>query len=343
MISPRERRGGGAQTGKRLLRMGGLVLALLTWAGCAPTPGPAVGPAGRVYVANEGSGTVSIIDARAMKVVGTVQLGNPGHHDLALTRDGKTLFVTNLATGLLSVIDTTKGEAVASVYTGKRCHSVALTNDERHLWVVNIGDNNISVVDVKSLRILGQIPVGNTPGHVRFRKDGQYAYVTLQAEDSVAVVEVGSHRVITTIPAGKTPHFLVPSPDGRYMWGGGTGADDIYVINVATNQRVATLKVGRKPQYIAFGFRGMVGPLAYVATQAQNEVVVVNAYPERLNIIERIPVGNAPNGVAADRTGTRLYVSNQLDNSVSVIDTGTSRVIGTIPVGIKPVGVLVSY
>ena len=348
MISSREKSSGVAQTGNTLLRMGGLVLAALAWAAwaaCAPTPAPrpAVGPTGRVYVANEGSGTVSIIDARAMKVLRTVDLGNPGTHDLALTRDGKTLFATSLATGLISVIDTTTGEAVASVYTGKRCHSVALTNDERHLWVVNIGDNNISVLDVESLRILGQIPVGKEPGHVRFRKDGQYAYVTLQGEDSVGVVEVGSHRMIATIPAGKRPHFLIASPDGRYMWGGGTGADDIYVIDVVTNQRVDTMKVGRKPQHIAFGFKGMVGPLAYAVTEGRNEVVVVNAYPGSLNIVERIPVGNAPNGIGGDRYGTRLYVSNQLDNSISVIDTGTSRVIATISVGIKPVGVLASY
>ncbi len=220
---------------------------------------------------------------------------------------------------------------------------MALTNDERFAWVVNIGDNNISIVEVKSLRILGTIPVGKDPGHVRFSNDGQYAYVTLQGEDSVEVVEVASHRSLAKIPAGKTPHFLVASPDGRHMWGGGTGADDVYLIDVATNQRVGALKVGTKPQYVAFGFRGMTGPLAYVVTEAQNQVVVVNSVPGDLKILDRIPVGAAPNGAAADRTGTRLYVSNQLDNSVSVIDTGTGRVIGTIPVGIKPVGIVASF
>jgi YVTN family beta-propeller protein len=321
-----------------------LALTLLVVAGCALQPaGPAVGPANRVYVANESSGTVSMIDAGTMQVVGTVGLGSPGTHDLVLTRDGKTLFATNLATGRLSLIDTTQGAVVASLTTGNRCHSVALTNDERHLWVVNIGDNNISIVDVSSLRILGTIPVGKMPGHIRFSKDGQYAYVTLQGEDSVEVVEVGSHRTLTKIPAGKTPHYLLPSPDGRYMWGGGTGGDDVYVIDVATNQRVAALKVGLKPQHLAFGFRGMVGPLAYVVTETQNEVVVVNADPRELKVLDRIPVGAAPNGVGADRTGTRLFVANQLGNSVSVIDTGTGRAIATIPVGIKPVGVVVSF
>ena len=321
-------------------RMGALALTLAAWTGCAV---PTEGPANRLYVANESSGTVSIIDARAMRVVGTVEVGTPGTHDLALTRDGKTLFASGLATGILSVIDTVEAKVVASVYTGHRCHSLALTNDERQIWVVNIGDNNISIVDTQSLRVLGTIPVGRTPGHIRFSKDGQYAYVTLQAEDSVEVIEVGTHRSLAKVPAGKTPHFLLPSPDGRYLWGGGTGGDDIYVIEVATNRRVGTLRVGAKPQHLAFAFRGMLGPLAYVATETPNEVVVVNADPDNLKIVERIAVGAAPNGVAADRIGTRLYVANQLDNTVSVIDTGTSRVIGTIPVGIKPVGVVASF
>ena len=46
MISLQQGSSGVAQTGKKLLRMGGLALAVLSWAGCAPAPpsSPAVGP-----------------------------------------------------------------------------------------------------------------------------------------------------------------------------------------------------------------------------------------------------------------------------------------------------------
>jgi len=157
------------------------------------------------------------------------------------------------------------------------------------------------------------------------------------------VLEVATHRSLAKIPVGKTPHYLLPSPDGKYMWGGATGADHVYVIDAATNQKVGQVQVGTKPQHLAFGFKGMVGPLAYVVTEAQNAVVVLNANPQELRVMERIAVGSAPGGVGADRTGPRLFVSNQLDGTVPVIDTGTGRVIGTIPVGIKPVGVVVSF
>lgn len=328
-----------------IARWGTLVLAILLLAGCAEQTAPPaqVGPARRLYVANESSGTISMIDAAALRVVGTVELGTPGTHDLALTRDGKTLYATGLATGMLSVIDTAQGKILTTIFTGRRCHSVALTNDERHIWVVNIGENNVSIVDTKSHRILGTIPVGREPGHIRFNKDGQFAYVTLQEEGAVEVIEVATHRSVTKIPVGQRPHYLLPSPDGRYMWGGATGENFVYVIDTTGNRVVGRMQVGSTPQHLAFAFRGMIGPLAYAAAEKENAVVVVNANPQDLRIIERIAVGQAPSGVTADRTGTRLFVSNQLENTVSVIDTGTGRVIGSIPVGIKPIGMVASF
>jgi YVTN family beta-propeller protein len=101
--------------------------------------------------------------------------------------------------------------------------------------------------------------------------------------------------------------------------------------------------VAGKPQRLAFAFRGMLGPLASVATETPNEVALVNVDPADLRIHEHIAVGAAPNGVTADRMGTRHYVSNEMDDSISVNDTGTGRVVGTIPVGIKPVGVVASF
>ena len=57
----------------------------------------------RVYVANESSNSVSVIDALTFKVIATVDAKNFSTHDLALSRDGTRLYATNLASGRLSV------------------------------------------------------------------------------------------------------------------------------------------------------------------------------------------------------------------------------------------------
>lgn len=319
-----------------------LVLALVT--ACATMePPPPVKVNNRVYVANESGNSVSVIDAVSLAPLRTVALDLKGAHDLALTRDGRTLFVSSLLSGALAVIDTAIFEIIATIPTGNRCHSLALTNDERQLWVVNVGENNVSIIDVAGLRVLGTIPVGRLPGHIRFSKDGRYAYVTSQEDGQVVVVDTSNHQVVKSIPVGKLPHFIIASPDGRYLWGGNTGGREVYVIDTATNERVGWIEVGPKPQHIGFGMRGMFGPFVYVAVEDANEVVVIDTKPGEFRVVDRIKVGTKPSGIGASPEGGRIYVSVQGSDELHVLDTGTHRVIGRIPVGIKPVGVAASF
>jgi YVTN family beta-propeller protein len=324
---------------------GFLALSLTVLAGCAELlemqKEKATTPTSRVYVANESSNSVTVIDAVTFKVIGTVDAKNHSTHDLSLSRDGKTLFATNLASGRLSVIDTDAMETIASIATGTRCHVVTLTNDNRHAWVANISENNISIVDTQSYRILGTIPVGKGPTGLAFSRDGRFAYVSNQGDKNVAVVEVASHRVIKTIPVGVNPHFLVLGPDGR-IWGTNTGGNDVYVIDPTTQEKVASIEVGPTPQQIAFGFKGVQGPNAYVTVGSLNKVVVISADPRNPERREQIDVGDRPNGIWANPEGTRLYVVHENSNDLRVIDTGTSQVIATVPVGRKPIRVVVS-
>ena len=324
---------------------GYLVLVLAGLTGCAQLQElqkeKAAPSTSRIYVANESSNSVTVIDALTFKVIGTVDAKNSSTHDMSLSRDGKWLFATNLASGRLSVIDTEALETIASIPTGSRCHVVTLTNDNRHAWVANIAENNISIVDTASYRILGTIPVGKGPTGLTFSRDGRFAYVSNQGDKSISVIETASHRVIKTIAVGTNPHFLILGPDGR-IWGTNTGGNDIFVIDPATQETIASFEVGATPQQIAFAFKGMAGPNAYVTLGGSNKVVVVKADPKDLRIVEEIDVGQRPNGIWANPDGTRVFVVHEVSNDLRVIDTGTSQVIATVPVSHKPIRVVVS-
>ena len=145
----RDQRGGQVVRGQALGRrgvgrigvtLGVLIASIRGVAGCTVDGPPGQGPQGarppaaasppasveiprertRVYVANESSSTVTVIDGLTFEVVGTIDAKNHATHDLALSRDGLRLFATNLASGRLSVIDTAAMEVVGSVYTGSR-------------------------------------------------------------------------------------------------------------------------------------------------------------------------------------------------------------------------------
>jgi YVTN family beta-propeller protein len=293
----------------------------------------------RVFVANESSNSVTVVDGDSFQVVATVDARNHATHDLALSRDGRWLFATNLGAGRLSAINTRALETVASIATGDRAHVVTLTNDNRQAWVANIGENTISIVDTGTFRILGTIAVGKGPTGLTFSRDGRFAYVSNQGDKTVEVIDTASHRVLKAIPVGTNPHFLVLGPDGR-IWGTNTGGTDIYVIDPATQDKVGSINVGPGPQQIAFGFKGLQGPNAYVTVAGLNRVVVVSADPSNLRILEQIDVGQRPNGISNNREGTRLFVVHETSNDLKVIDTGSSSVLATVPVGRKPIRVV---
>lgn len=295
----------------------------------------------RIYVANESSNDVSVIDATTFQPIGTIAAKNHSTHDLAVTRDGRRLFATNLASGRVSVIDTQKQETIASIYTGERSHVVALTNDNTQVWVANIGENTISIIDTVTFRILGTIPVGKGPTGLTFSHDGRFAYVSSQGEKVVGVIDTATHQVIKTIPVGANPHFLVVSRNG-YVWGVNTGENDIYVLDPENHEKVGTFVVGDKPQQIAFGYKGTTGPLAYVTVGSQNKVIALGGDPKNLKVMDEIPVGEGPNGIWSNPEGTRLFVAHDKGNELRVIDTGTGQTLATVPVGRKPIRIVVS-
>lgn len=320
----------------------------LTLSGCLvrdewrpPTSNEPPSVPSRIFVANESSNDVSVIDATTYQPVSTIPAKNHSTHDLAVTRDGRRLFATNLASGRVSVIDTVKNDVIASIYTGERSHVVALTNDNTQVWVANIGENSISIVDTTNYRILGTIPVPKGPTGLTFSHDGRFAYVSSQGEKVVSVVDTATHQVIKTIPVGANPHFLVVSRSG-HIWGVNTGENDIYVLDPESHEKIGTFVVGDKPQQIAFGYKGTTGPLAYVTVGSQNKVVGLGGDPKNLKVVDEIPVGEGPNGIWSNPEGTRLFVAHDKGNELRVIDTGTGQTLATVPVGRKPIRVVVS-
>ena len=181
------------------------------------------------------------------------------------------------------------------------------------------------------------------PSGPRMRKWGlaPTTIVLTTARVAVAVVDTATLAVVKTIVVGANPHFLILGPDGR-IWGSNTGDSDIYVIDPATQEKIATIEVGPAPQQIAFGYKGLQGPNAYVTVAGLNKVLVLTGDPRNPRFLERIDVGERPNGIWANPEGTRVYVVHETSNDLRVVDTGSSQVVATVPVGRKPIRVVVS-
>ncbi|MCH5598094.1 YncE family protein [Niabella ginsengisoli] len=110
------------------------------------------------------------------------------------------------------------------------------------------------------------------------------------------------------------------------------GGGSISFIDATSNQVTNTLPIaGSEPMYVVYV---PTKDKIYVGDRASNKVHIVN--PETQVVESAITVGNGVFHMWADGQGKQLWVNNDVDNTISVIDLNTNTVVKTINVGMKP-------
>lgn len=133
-----------------------------------------------VYVADQGyyfdqpnSDLVYKIDLEEMKVVETIKGGN-APHGVAVSKDGKFVYVTNLLSDDLSVIDSVLGKEVAKIKIGKMPNGVSLFYGEG-LSLTSSGDEKGNLTVENNAFDFGNIPMygGKVKHSFSLKNDGQ--------------------------------------------------------------------------------------------------------------------------------------------------------------------------
>jgi YVTN family beta-propeller protein len=153
---------------------------------------------------------------------------------------------------------------------------------------------------------------------------------------SLVVFLVGT-LILAGVAAAQTDVVYVPNRD----------SDTISVVNAHTYAVIDTIALEYQSRPLAL-VSSPDGRRVYVALSDKDAVGVVDTWT--LEVVENIPVGDQPIALAITPDGSRLFVSNftppppnalPISGTVSVIDTASSSVIATLPVGVFPVGVAV--
>jgi YVTN family beta-propeller protein len=138
--------------------------------------------------------------------------------NLALTNDGKRLFVACEASNSLIVVDPVKDEVLAEIPIGMQPHHVCLSPDESRVYVSNRASDNVSVVDINSYDVLSEIAVGDEPHEMAITPDGRMLYVANAGTYDVSVVDLQKEKEIKRLAASRGPWGTVISEDGRYVY-----------------------------------------------------------------------------------------------------------------------------
>lgn len=314
----------------------------------------------KVFVANEGAGTVSVIDAETFKVTRHIAVGE-GAHNVQVSPDGKRAWVTNngapqpaatgkshsgAAHGAMShagevwAIDTETDEMVARVGVGRHPAHVVVSADSRWAYVTNGGDNTLSVVDTTSLKVVDTLPTGAFPHGIRLSPDGKQAYVANLKGGTVSVIDTETRKEVSQIEVGKGPAQVGFTSDSRLAFVSLSQEASVAVIDPASRKVIRKVRVGEVPIQL---YATPDNRFLFVANQGNrkspgNTVSVIDLSTFST---QRIRTGNGAHGVVVGSDGRLAYVTNLYANTVSVIDVQTRKSVATVAVGAGPNGISV--
>jgi len=160
-------------------------------------------------------------------------------------------------------------------------------------------------------------PSTSYPGGVALSQDGKSAYALLNQNDTLAQIDLSSKQEVQQIRVGNAPHSIVIAPNGSTAYvsneGGRAATESDFQIYSAGTEIVADPVVG-------------------AAVTGTVSVVDLNS----MTVTGTILTGLHPTGMAF--YGRDLLVANTYSDTISVIDTGTNKVVRTINLGL-PIGV----
>ena len=213
-------------------------------------------------------------------------------------------------------------------------NDIAITseNDERFIYAVLNGNNQLAKIRLRDKLVMWALPVGMAPYGMTI--SGTKAYITNWAgpypndpgretagipygkvyidhrtggtlPGTVSVIDLKEGHVIGEITVGLHPNAIIASPDGSAIYVANGNSDEVSVISTKTDSVIQTISIRLDQAF--------------------------NPY-----------VGDAPNALAIDPTGTTLYVACGMDNAIAVVSlTGKPTVKGFIPVEAYPGGLTI--
>jgi YVTN family beta-propeller protein len=289
----------------------------------------------KAYVGNFADNTVSVVDTATRSVVATIPVAQ-GPHGMAVSQDGRTVYVTGDGSSSLNIIDTATDRVVKTVEVGKTPNGVALTRDGKLLLVAVYGADRVAFLDTATQRVTGSVPVPK-PHTISIAPDGKSAYVTTQdpGHFALTIVDLATRAVARTIPLEKTPRDAEFSNDGKAFYFTEAGVSAVQVLDPVSDKIVAQIPTGISPHFVDV-FANQ--PLGMVVVQGPGEVLLFD--PATKKPVRSIAVGKQPHWLTLSADGKTAYVTNEGSNDLSIVDVATGKST-TIGVGKAPRKVVV--
>jgi YVTN family beta-propeller protein len=245
------------------------------------------------------------------------------------------------ATGTGSIASFTAVNSTNAPITATITVTPIRNNLIEYAYIANYNANTVSVINTTLNTVVATIPVGTNPHGVAVSPNNQFVYVANHGSNTVSVIDAATNTILTTIPVSPNPFKLAFSPTGAFLYVSNEGGGGwVSVIETVSHAVVESFNIA--------GARGIAAYLddshVYIVNDGWNGTI--SMLNRDANLIQSIWLG-APSGdndaigpydLVSHPNRNLIYVSAYLENAVYIVDATTNLPIGSIPMGIQPLG-----
>jgi YVTN family beta-propeller protein len=138
--------------------------------------------------------------------------------NLAMSDDGKRLFIVAEEADILMIVDTQKGKVTNKIKVGNQPHSVILDKGNNFAYVSNQWSDFVSVIDLRKMSVTDTLKTGNGPAGIALSSDEQFLYVVNSYTSDISVIDIRSGKERKRLTAGNNPTGIQMSPDKSKLY-----------------------------------------------------------------------------------------------------------------------------
>jgi YVTN family beta-propeller protein len=203
------------------------------------------GKDGMLYVSTELDKSVSIIDPKTLKIVGSVPTGQEQSHMFVLSKDGKRGYTANVGPGTVSVLDIPGRKTITVIPISGNTQRISIARDGSMVFTADQKTPQLAVIDTATNKVKTWVPLSSAGYGTVSTLDGRYLLVTMRGAKQLDVVDLKTLKVVHTVDVGDGPSEVVVSRDGKKAYVACNFSNQVAVVDLASWKTDKLIEAGK--------------------------------------------------------------------------------------------------
>src|SRR6201994_1376072 len=195
---------------------------------------PVFGPKnGMLYVTTELNQSVTIIDPKTLKIVGSVPTGQEQSHMLVISHDGKRGYTANVGPGTVSVLDLEARKTIVVIPVSKQVQRIALSVDGSKVFTSDQTKPQLAVIDTATNKVVKWVPLPDLGYGTAVTPDGKWLIIANPLIHKVSALNLSTMKVEHVIDVPVRPQAILVNPNDQVAYASCDKSRKVAVISLS--------------------------------------------------------------------------------------------------------------